>query len=182
MSFNKKAVVFLSFLFLIQCSGLKVKDIKEGKYLQQAIEISVEDFFQKRMQNSIKKIIGHNWDILLETKDYVYIGYTKGSSYDDLYVEKLYKTLKNPLLEKFPSYSRYQGYQIKNVAYRAINNNLKHERTLIQTWDSKFYLKEDSIYGDIIWLYSVDGSPDVIEKYDVYLNKNDLSVIRVVKK
>ena len=75
MRLNNKALVryvwkiLISFILTIVCMqcSMNSADIRKGEYLERAKETSVDDFFEKRMQNRIKKVLGANWEILFES-------------------------------------------------------------------------------------------------------------------
>src|SRR5690606_17498553 len=102
---------------LSSLSALDVDRIEQGKYLDQAIEESVDEFFQKRMSNPVRKAAVGHWMILYEDDTYVYYGYPKFSHLwlflSRRNVDELFKVKRSELLMQFPEYEKYQGNDLR---------------------------------------------------------------------
>ena len=171
---KKRKMIIMGLLsFLFHCNSIKVNEIKNGKNLEKAEVSTVDFFFQNRMKNSIKKIIGHNWEILYESGEYVYFGFTKGSSMDDLYVEKLLGVDKPSLMKAFSGYKALTGIEINRTAYNSIPIHTEHQSTLSQDFQKKFSLIESGIEIDMVWTYSADGAPQKSKRFLVLIDKGN---------
>lgn len=131
-----------SFLFigrLIACSffvfsscKMTAVSIRKGEHLEKAVEIPVEDFFLKRMKNTIKKTNFGNWDILFDDGNFVYFGFTLLRFFGESpIVEVIYKTNKLRLEEKFPMYQKFDGIERNNLCREGLmkENSIKHVYT-----------------------------------------------------
>ena len=170
---NYKYIIMGLLSLLFHCNSIKVNEIKDGKNLEKAEVSTVDFFFQNRMKNSIKKIIGHNWEILYESGEYVYFGFTKGSSWDDLYVEKLFRVDKPSLVKAFSGYKVLTGIEINRTAYNSVPVHTEHQSTLSQDFQKKFSLSETGIEIDLVWTYSADGAPQKSKRFLILIDKGN---------
>lgn len=115
-------IVFLLLTVLAcQSDKLIVTKIKQGAQLAHAQETSVNDFFQKRLNNKIRKAKIGAWHILYENDVWIYFGYPKfGGLLDDAqYIDTLYRVKKEELSLKLPSYQRFEGYLLRQTIENA---------------------------------------------------------------
>ncbi len=124
------------------------------------------------MQNSIKKVIGRNWEIIKEENSKTYFGYLKGSTYEDLYVEDLYYVDSTELSKKFPGYNNLTGIEINRAIYKSNAFQVEHQSTLLQDYKKTFYLKDTGIEAHIRWNYSADGNPEKVKDFIFFLDPN----------
>jgi hypothetical protein len=103
---------------LIVCSssnGLKTTELQAHDFdFKNSIELSVEEFFQRRMNNRIKeKMVKKRCEILATDSQYVYFGYPYGIDAERK-VDTLFKTSISALNDQFPSYKTIEGYHVRN--------------------------------------------------------------------
>ncbi|MBI3396405.1 MAG: hypothetical protein HY042_11260 [Spirochaetia bacterium] len=113
------------FALLVSCcssGGLYVKEIQSGRHLNVARAVAPEVFFQKRMENRVRKANVGNWEILLEDAEYVYFGYPVFARLlsDDRIVQDLFKVETKGLTNFFPGYRTVTGALIKPAIYARI--------------------------------------------------------------
>lgn len=98
--------------------GVDVRDIaKRSDMLNQAPEISVEDFFIRRMRNRVRKAPVGNWMLLHEDETFVYLGYPRFSGLlnDQRDVTELFKTPLKDLESRFPGWRSLDGEEMQTV-------------------------------------------------------------------
>jgi hypothetical protein len=103
---------------------IKVDDIKEKKNLTKAIKTDYIFFFNKMINNRLRKVIGNNWDIYLKDSINVYYGYSiltkKG-----LYTDTIYSVNKFELENEIPLYDKLEFWDIRgkclDYAYQDYN-------------------------------------------------------------
>ncbi|HMZ67183.1 MAG TPA: hypothetical protein PK079_20855 [Leptospiraceae bacterium] len=162
--------VLLIMGFLLNCSEISIREIKEGKHLDKAKSSTVDHFLQLRMKNSIKKIIAHNTEIILERPDFIYYGFVKGGNWDNLYVEELFKVSHPELQKFFPGFRNLTGVEIKREIYSSDSFKLKHEHTMLQNMDYIFSLTEKGLEVQVDWKYSVDGKPEEQKRFFILID------------
>jgi hypothetical protein len=123
----------ISSLFLFHCS-INLKSVLEGKNLLEALNSSVEIFFERRMENKIKKTIYvGNWEILFEDENYIYYGKGYFSLLSFLGIERinldeLFKVSKKELEQKFPVYKNFDGRILMSKYCSGIYSKTKLEK------------------------------------------------------
>lgn len=158
---------------------INVIEVQKGKHLEKAEEQSVEAFFQKRMKNRIKKVLGYNWEILLLTDEWLYFGYPKGHKRPKQYVEVLYKVNYPQLARDFPKFKSITGPKMSKTVAKVIREEypVDHQSTMLQNIQWQAQLLEATILLKIHWVYSADGAPETHKYFDIVLDKNELSLI-----
>lgn len=112
--------------------GIDVREIpKRQDMLSQAVEISVEDFFGRRMRNQIRKAPVGNWMILHQDETYAYLGWPRFSGLlnDQRDVSELFKTRLAELDVRFPAWREFDGEQMQALLRRQLGK-------LPQRWDA----------------------------------------------
>ena len=106
---------------------LSVEDIKKGKHLDRAEEKTVQNFFQNRMTNRIRKAMVGAWYILHEDDDFVYWGKPRFSGIfsNGRIVEQLFKTSKAELSQAFPNYAKTAGNDVRLKLVDYIGNYIR---------------------------------------------------------
>lgn len=161
-----------------------VAEVRQGRHLETAEESSVQEFFQRRMNNRLKKVLGYNWEIYFRTNEWLYYGYTKGHKKPKQHVEQVYKVKRTPLEKDFPGFAAITGQQIGKVVGQMLHKKfpLGEYNTLIQDikWEAKLDIK--TITVNIWWNYSIDGSPETFRTFDLTLDKNHLTLVDLEEK
>ncbi len=164
---------------------MKSADIRNGEYLEKAKETTVEDFFEKRMQNKIKKVQGANWEILFESNAYTYYGYPVIALFrEGTFLEEFYKVDRATLESKFPSYKKFDGIEMKKICKDALGEIRKtNASTLSHSFECSASLVEVKvILVNGIILYRYEDGTTKSEKYLIRFDKLNLkkeSIVRV---
>lgn len=163
---------------------IKVVDVKLGKKLELATEDSVSAFFQKRMKNRIKKVLGYNWEICLTTDEWLYFGYIRGHKIPSQYVEQLFKVEKVALEKEFPGYEKITGQQVGRAVYQAIQDkrSLGNYTTLLQNIQWEASLQTSVIFVHVVWTYSTDQTPETQQKFELTFSKDVLDLMTCKEK
>jgi len=171
-------------MFSLFKKKIKVLEIKQGQHLEKAEEQSVEEFFAKRMENRIKKVLGYNWEILWHTDEWVYFGYPKAHQRPKQYVETLYKVSHPGLRQAFPGFEHVQGQEVRKAVWKTITSrySLGQYTTLIQDLKWQAILQDGHIVLDIHWVYSTDGAPETHQCFDLTLDNQTLTLLAFSEK
>lgn len=172
---SKLILIFIFFLFF-QCS-MKSADVRRGEYLDKAKETTVEDFFEKRMKNRIKKVQGANWEILFESDDFVYFGYPLIQIFrEGTFLEEFFKVDRFKLEGDFPSYKKFDGIDMKGRCFEMLREKSKTNiGDLSHSFECSATLEEKSIlvFGKI--LFRKENGPVETEKYLIRFDKRTLN-------
>ncbi len=106
---------------------ISVTDIKKEKKLTKANLVSPDVFLEKRMENTIKKMLGFNWEILIVKDRYVYWGYPTASLFSSSYKIKkkhFFKTSLQELQADLPDYEKLDGIYIFKIIREKITKEL----------------------------------------------------------
>lgn len=168
-------------LFFVQCS-IKSADIRKGEYLERAKETTVEDFFQKRMKNKIKKVMGANWEILFESSEFIYFGYPLISFFrEETFVEELFKVNRNQLESEFPTYKRYDGIEMKIICNATMVGYKKSSpKQNFVSIECSSNLERDYILMNATLNYKIGDNQNQKEKYLIQFDKKNLTKLSIV--
>lgn len=175
----------LSFFSFLQCSsGFDYYSVRKGEHLSEAKMSSVNEFFERRMKNTIKKIIGNNWEILFEEENRIYYGYPRVKLFiDSVYLEEFYFVDKSELAAQFPLYKTFDGIGMRKLVYQSVLEYKKlKSHQISQSLKHTPVLKDNAMEVKVNWRYRIDGKPE--EYYDVLLfefDKNTLNLVSVKK-
>lgn len=150
----------------------KVRKKNKDAYLK-ADEISVNNFFDLRMQNKWAGKFQGGWFIKENNKDkgYVYIAYAETERFpEDLTIYSEYKKCNRSDLEKeLPTYRTSDGIELGHIILSKIkyiqDEDIKEKLDLkgVAGCSNNFswiaQLEESNITVDVDWRYSVDGKP-----------------------
>lgn len=173
----------ISILFLLfQCS-MNSADIRRGEYLDKAQETTVEDFFQKRMKNRIKKVQGANWEILFESEDYIYFGYPLIKIFrEGTFLEEFFKVDRLKLESDFPTYKKFDGIEMKRRCFELLGDQRKSvEGGLPYSFDCNASLEEKSILVNGIIIFRQEKEQVKTEKYLIRFDKRTLSKESIIR-
>lgn len=156
-----------------------VDDVMKGLNLEKAREITYNEFFQKRMENKLRKINVGNWDILYTDSNFVYIGKPKLKRlFSNVRIlDTLYKTDIETLKTNIPQYKEIQGFILKQKAYLEIMST-KND-TLYVYPSEKFDAQITEKTIEININATLSDSSKV--KYNISFDKNDLKVLFISK-
>lgn len=163
--FAGKLISFLRILIIALVAGCAtgryaVDETRNGQDLGQAIETSVDDFFEKRMTNdsSGKPEFQRRWNILYEDGDYVYFGFTQHEFENrDVPIgnfDKLYRVTRQGLEAQFPRYGEIQGYHVENAYWKHIDweKDLELRPDCGRRNDRQYSLRDNVI--EVTWIVS----------------------------
>jgi hypothetical protein len=166
---------------------LIVEEIQKGDKLEQANEVDIHFFFNKRMQNKPRKANVGTWEILYKDNDWIYFGYPKFSSIfsPTRLIESLFKVSRSELDNKFPEYENIQGMQVRMKLYDAIfkykKKNLEDTNHIIVDYNFIPKLDNNQIQLSIDLPLNQQGKVSKNEKFIVILKRTDLELISIRK-
>ena len=181
MRLNNKALVryvwkiLISFILTIVCMQCSMNsgDIRKGEYLERAKETSVDDFFEKRMQNRIKKVLGANWEILFESTEFVYFGYPLISFFrEGTFLDEFFKVKKVQIELDFPSYKNFDGIEMKKLCYESMNEFKQVNRYPSTDCKAKLEINRILVYANLS--HKVEQNQYKTEKYLIEFDKKNL--------
>ncbi len=169
---------------LIFSCKIPVSTIKKEKNLTKAHLVSSDTFLVKRMENTIKKVIGCNWEIILIKDNYVYWGYPNLSSK----VKKniFFKTSLQELQSNLPDYQKLDGIYIFNIIKEGIEEKLMPKIEGYTLGDVKKKYKyvsfdkekqEIKIITSITWGNSRENKNELL----IILNSKNIDEIKEIK-
>jgi hypothetical protein len=177
-----KLLKLIPLFLLFQCS-MNSADIRRGEYLDKAKETTVEDFFEKRMENRIKKVQGANWEILFESNEFIFFGFPVIAIFrEGTFLEEFFKVNRLTLETEFPNYKKFDGIEMKERSFEIlrekINTNiggLSHSFECSATLDEKSILVTGSI------LFRQQDGQVKTEKYLIRFDKRTLNKESITK-
>jgi hypothetical protein len=163
-------------LLLFQCS-MNSADIRRGDYLDKAQETTVEDFFEKRMKNRIKKVQGANWEIFFESEEFVYFGYPLIAIFrEGTFLEEFFKVNRIKLETEFPTYKEFDGIFMKKICYELLGEKQKSiAGGLPYSYDCSASLEEKSILVSGKILFRQQDGKVKTEKYLIRFDRRTLN-------
>jgi len=178
-----RKAIFIPILFLLFKCSMKSDDVRRGEYLDNAKEITVEDFFEKRMKNRIKKVQGANWEILFESGDFIYFGYPLIKLFrEGTFLEEFFKVDRFKLEADFPSYKKFDGINMKSRCFELLGEKIQNNiGGLSHSFECSATLEEKSILvlGKIFFRQK-DGYVKM-EKYLIRFDKATLNRESITK-
>ncbi|WP_374459886.1 hypothetical protein [Chryseobacterium taeanense] len=148
-----KGKLFISFIVVVFLSFNANAQLQESKgeakisYIHKK-EMSVEDFFQKRMkQSKMYKVTGKKLEIFFEKDNTFFLGRNllSGSDGKMVKVDTLYTIPKESLVTHFPAY-HLEGDDVRDVIYKYLYKNIPG---FSGTVNSKFTYKLDKNIIDV---------------------------------
>ncbi|MEL6675807.1 MAG: hypothetical protein AAFR61_26605 [Bacteroidota bacterium] len=117
--------------------------------LAEAEPLSVDSFFQRRMNNrKMEKVKGRRCEILTDDGNFFYVGYPFGPN-EAPQLERLYKVDREELLKRFPAYESLEGYHFKERIARLFtdpaNKSYSGYTLLAEDRSFTFHLEKDHI-------------------------------------
>ena len=177
-----KLLKLIPLFLLFQCS-MNSADIRRGEYLDKAKETTVEDFFEKRMKNRIKKVQGANWEILFESNEFIYFGFPVIAIFrEGTFLEEFFKVNRENLETEFPSYKKFDGIEMKERCFellgakrKSLSGGLPYSFECTATLEEKSFL----VTGNIIFRQQ-DGKVKT-EKYLIRFDKRTLNKESIIQ-
>ena len=171
----------------MNCSSSKksinFEKVKEGEHLNQAVEISVDNFFQIWMSNRYPQKIDLNCHELYKDDTYTYFG---ESTLKGLNIrQNLYKVQNDSLNQYFPNYRNIDGQMIRQEFWEeVIPKNDKDIRKNADCNSSSsnprftYKLENDKIKIILDWRYKCDFKTLIDKTYFGYYDMEKLEIKR----
>ncbi|MDO5656649.1 MAG: hypothetical protein Q4G27_10985 [Flavobacteriaceae bacterium] len=130
---KKLLIIFVGILLLTSCqntSYIALHDAEKGMFLDRARRVSVNTFFDRRMQSELESQLSKDWYIVNEDEDFVYFGQLmKKSSFT--MINPFYKVRRAQLDSIFPGYRSIEGKHIKAKVFQSYVKPVIEERLLV---------------------------------------------------
>jgi len=107
--------------------AFSTSSLKAGNHLEYAQPATLDQFFEARMSNTLKKTLVGNWIILYEDDDFVYWGKPVSHGFLKLgepVVEKFFKTSLEDIETYFPHFETWEGYQAEQLIQKLLEQEL----------------------------------------------------------
>ena len=162
---------------------MKSADVRRGEYLDKAKETTVEDFFEKRMKNRIKKVQGANWEILFESENFIYFGYPVIQIFrEGTFLEEFFKVDRFKLETDFPSYKKFDGIDMKSRCFELLREKIKTQiGGLSHSFECSANLEDKSILVSGKILLRQENDQVKTEKYLIRFDKRTLNKESITK-
>jgi hypothetical protein len=174
-------LIMIPFLFFSCGKTIYVHDVQSGRKVDRAHEIDVNHFFSLRMENKLRKINVGNWDILLETDEYVYIGKprVKNLFSEKRIIDTLYKIRTPDLRTQLPKFKDVEGFKIKQQCREIIFDEKKSQNEITNFFLTDYFKTHFEKQTISI---TVQAQTDTLgEKYTITLDSKTLEKIQLKK-
>lgn len=117
---NKIALIFFALISLSSCdrySYIALKDAERGMFLDRASTVSLNTFFDRRMESELNSNFKKDWIIVNEDMEFVYFGQISTRNGFAM-VNPFYKVNKERLESVFPGYRSIEGKHIKAKVFQ----------------------------------------------------------------
>ncbi|MRI62819.1 hypothetical protein EDM00_02225 [Ornithobacterium rhinotracheale] len=125
-----KTFLFFGLIFsLYNCTPnyIALQDAEQGLFLDRSKKVSVQTFFNRRMDSELKSRISKNWYIVNEDLDNVYFGQLQKNN-EVSFVNPFYRVSKTSLDSIFPGYRSIEGKHIKAKMFQNFVKPIIDER------------------------------------------------------
>jgi hypothetical protein len=186
IDFRWAVIVIFGLTLISSCSSKKsvnFEEVKKGQHLNQAVEISVNIFFQIWMSNRYPQKIDLNCHELYKDDTYTYFG---ESTFKGLNIrQNLYKIKNETLKQYFPSYKNIDGQLIRNKVWDEVipqNDQDIRKNAACNSSSSKprftYVLENDKIKITLEWKYKCDFKTLIDKTYLCYYDMGTLEIIK----
>ena len=129
--FIKTLGIFTLFLTLFNCSTpyITLQDAEQGLFLDRSRKVSVQTFFNRRMDSELKSRVNKDWFIVNEDMDYVYFGQLEKRNNIPM-VNPFYRVDKAELDSIFPGYRSIEGKHIKAKVFQSFVKPILEQRLM----------------------------------------------------
>ena len=166
-----------------------VDQIKEGKFLDQAKDASVQQFFKAWMSKRPKKALVGTYFTLREDTEYVYWGrpVLQRLFIDKRIVEKFFRTATAELENQFPNYTKIDGNVVRLKTQKAIlESDARFANVSVYSGQFQAQLSEQHIIVEAQCHIRLKGQTteegEKKEIFAVVLDKNALALVVVQKR
>jgi hypothetical protein len=163
-------------------TGIKLYPQFEKIDLSSSIELSVDNFFQRRMKNrEFVKVIEKRCEILAVDTNFVYWGcpYTMNGVRK---ADTIFKTQNQLLTKQFPSFKNIEGYHVKNKIMKSLQfyfDTTLNYTVLSQKSNWKFHLEANKIKVHVEFTSVQDFLIRKKKKFIIELDKSSLEIISI---
>ena len=124
--------IFAVIMLLTSChhtSYIALQDAEKGMFLDRASRVSVNTFFDRRMESELESQLSKDWHIVNEDENFVYFGQLmKKNSFT--MINPFYKVNRVDLDTIFPGYRSIEGKHIKAKVFQSFVKPVLEERLL----------------------------------------------------
>ncbi len=165
-------------------TGLKLYPQMEKFDLSNSVELSVDDFFQRRMRNrENEKVIGKRCEILASDTNFVYFGYPYPYTSNGVgKADTIFKTQTKVLTQQFSSFKNIEGYHVKNKIMKSLKSyfDTSLNYTILSRQSNwEFRLGNDKITVRVKFKSVQDFIIKKVKNFIVELDKSSLEIISV---
>lgn len=167
-----------------EMTGIKLSPQVEKINLSNSIEISVDDFFQRRMKNrEFELVMGKKCEIIATDNNFVYFGYPytiNGVRKTD----SIFKTQIQVLTTQFSSFKIIEGYHVKNKIMESLQSyfDTSLNYTVLSTKSNwGFHLEANQIKVLVEFISVKDFTTRKTKKFTIQLDKSSLDIISINK-
>jgi hypothetical protein len=188
----KRKIIFILSLIVVltacnsqkEMTGIKLYPQLEKIDLSNSIELSVDDFFQRRMKNrEYENVMGKRCEILFFDSNFVYWGYPyiiNGVRKADT----IFKTQIQVLTKQFSLFKNIEGYHIKNKIIKSLQSyfDIALNYTVLSTKSNwEFHLEADKMKVCIEFISVQDFIIRKKQNFTIELDKSSLEIISIKK-
>lgn len=108
--------------------GTDATVIQRGSELANARQSSVDEFFQRRIHNQVRKANVGYWVILFQDEEWVYYGRPRfrfAIFFEQRVVDDLYRVRRRELARDFPGYRLITGLEMRPYLYPSIMRHVR---------------------------------------------------------
>lgn len=100
-----------------QGSYIALRDAEKGMFLDRSRKVSVNTFFDRRMESELESQLSKDWHIVNEDLDFVYFGQLMKQN-NFVMINPFYRVDKHKLTEVFPGFRNIEGKHIKAKVFQ----------------------------------------------------------------
>lgn len=167
-----------------EMTGIKLYPQVEKIDLSNSIELSVDDFFQRRMKNrEYEKVMGKRCEILVFDSNFVYWGYPYTMN-GVRKADTIFKTQNQLLTKQFSSFKIIEGYHVKNKIMESLQSyfDTTLNSTVLSTKSNwGFHLEANKIKVHVEFICIQDFIIRKKKNFTIELDKSSLDIISINK-
>lgn len=177
-------ILLLVFASCEQRAYIALKDAERGMFLDRSQKVTVNTFFDRRMESELESQLSKDWYIVNEDLDFVYFGQLmKKNNYT--MINPFYRVRKDKLDTLFPGYRNIEGKHIKAKVFQTFVKPIIEEQIMSQCPQSfnvqfskrQYKLTREGISADIKLQGKCYEKRILRADMNILLNPNNLEVI-----
>ncbi|MXV37848.1 hypothetical protein GO491_04015 [Flavobacteriaceae bacterium Ap0902] len=125
-------ITLIALITLTSCNKggyIALRDAERGMFLDRANKVSINTFFDRRMESELESNYRHDWQIVNEDLEYIYFG-TFVEKNGFTIVSPFYKVDREKLTERFPGFRSIEGKHIKAKVFQSFVKPIIDSRLL----------------------------------------------------